>query len=49
VVGVGVVHAGRRDVVELLALPRRGLGDVNDFEDLEAAEGVICTARISRT
>jgi hypothetical protein len=34
VVGVGVVHAGGRDVVELLPLARRWLGDVDDVEDL---------------
>jgi hypothetical protein len=38
VVGVGVVDAGRRDVVELLAVPRLRLGDVDDFQDLGTAE-----------
>jgi hypothetical protein len=38
VVGVGEVQAGRRDVVELLARAGRGLGDVDDLEDLGAAE-----------
>jgi hypothetical protein len=37
-VGVGEVHAGGRDVVELLALPGRGLGDVDYVLDLAAAE-----------
>jgi hypothetical protein len=38
VVGVGVVHAGGRDVVELLPLARGGLGEFDDVEDLRAAE-----------
>ena len=38
VVGVGVVDAGRRDVVELLPVARRGLRDVDDLQDLGAAE-----------
>jgi hypothetical protein len=34
--GVGVVHTGGRDVVELLARARLRLGDVDDVEDLWA-------------
>jgi hypothetical protein len=36
VVGAGVVHGGRRDVVELLTRTGGGLGDVDDVEDLGA-------------
>jgi hypothetical protein len=38
VVGVGVVHAGGGDVVELLAVTGLRLGDVDDVEDLGTAE-----------
>jgi hypothetical protein len=38
VVGVGVVHAGGRDVVELLAGTGLRFRDVDDVEDLRAAE-----------
>jgi hypothetical protein len=38
VVVVGVVHAGGRDVVELLARTRRRLRDVDDLQDLGTAE-----------
>jgi hypothetical protein len=33
VVRVGVVHAGGGDVEQLLALTRRGVGQVDDVED----------------
>src|SRR6476646_35456 len=36
--GVGVVDAGRRDLVELLAVPGDRVGQVDDVEDLGAAE-----------
>jgi hypothetical protein len=46
VVGVGVVDAGRADLVEPLAVPGHRVGQVDDVEDLGAAEaGVICPAR----
>jgi hypothetical protein len=38
VVGVCVVHAGGGDVEELLTVARRGVGQVDDVEDLWAAE-----------
>src|SRR4051794_30396720 len=38
VVGVGEVQAGGGDVVELLARTGRGLGDVDDLQDLGAVE-----------
>jgi hypothetical protein len=38
VVGVGVVDPRRRHVVELLTRAGRGLGDVDDLQDLETAE-----------
>jgi hypothetical protein len=38
VVGVGEVHAGGRDVVQLLAFARDGVGQVDDVEDLGTAE-----------
>jgi hypothetical protein len=38
VVGVGKVHTGGRDVVELLAVTRLGLGEVDDVEDVGATE-----------
>src|SRR5688572_33469590 len=38
VMGVGVVDARRRDVVELLARAGRGLRDVDDLQDLGTAE-----------
>ena len=38
VVGVGVVDPRRRHVVELLARAGRGLGDVDDLQDLGTAE-----------
>jgi hypothetical protein len=37
-VGVGEVHAGGGDVVQLLALARDGVGQVDDVEDLGATE-----------
>jgi hypothetical protein len=37
-VGVGVVHAGGRDVLEPLARTGLRLWDVKDLEDLRAAE-----------
>jgi hypothetical protein len=38
VVRVGVVHTGGEDLVELLAVPRDRVGEVDDVEDLGAAE-----------
>jgi hypothetical protein len=38
VVDVGVVHAGGRDVLELLAGTGFWVGDVEDVEDLGTAE-----------
>jgi hypothetical protein len=38
VVGVGEVHAGGGDVVQLLAVPRDGVGEVHDIHDFRAAE-----------
>src|SRR3954454_22725705 len=38
VVGVGMVDAGGADLVELGALAGRGVGEVDDVEDLGAAE-----------
>jgi hypothetical protein len=38
VVGVGEVPAGGGDVVDLLAEPRCGRGDVDDVQDLGTAE-----------
>jgi len=38
VVGVGIVHAGGGDVVELLAWTGLRLRDVDDFQDLGTAE-----------
>jgi hypothetical protein len=38
VVGVGEVHAGGRDVVDLLARSGCGFGDVDDVQDLGTAE-----------
>jgi hypothetical protein len=43
--GVGVVHPGRGDLEQLLAVPG-GVGQV-DVEDLGAAKRVVCTARVS--
>ena len=37
-VSVGEIHSGRRLVVELLTLSGDGVGDVDDVEDLGAAE-----------
>jgi hypothetical protein len=37
-VGVGEVRAGGRDLVELLAVARYGVGQVDDVEDLGTAE-----------
>ena len=37
-VGVGVVDAGRGDLVQLLAVPGHGVGQVDDVQDLGAAE-----------
>jgi hypothetical protein len=48
VVRVGVVHAGGRDVVELLARAGFRLGDVDDVETSGPPKRVICTARIAR-
>ena len=38
VVGVGVVHAGGGDLVERLAVAGDGVGEVDDVQDLGAAE-----------
>jgi hypothetical protein len=38
VVGVGVVHPGRGDLEQLLAVPGGRPGQVDDVEDLGAAE-----------
>jgi hypothetical protein len=37
-VGVGEIHAGRRDLVELLTRARLLLGKLDDVQDLGAAE-----------
>jgi len=46
VVGVGEVQSGRRDVVELLARTRRGLGGVDDLQDLGTAEDVTASSAL---
>ena len=46
VVRVGVVHAGRRDLVELLAVAGDGVGEGDDVEDLGAADAGNRTARM---
>jgi hypothetical protein len=45
VVRVGEVHPARGAVEQLLAGPGGGVGQVDDVEDLGAAEAGICTAR----
>jgi hypothetical protein len=50
-VGVGVVDTGRRHPVQLLAVPGRGVGQVDDIDDLGTVEAgdlgdqLLCAAR----
>jgi hypothetical protein len=45
-VSIRKIHARRRDVEELLAVPGGRIGQVDDVHDLGPPKRVICTARM---